>query len=55
MGEPEHIGKILQRVFDDLEKKYREKLGGFLLDRERDASTIPARLPVEGENDAQPT
>ena len=55
MGEPEDIGKILQRVFDDLGKKYRENLGGRPLDRELEASTFQTHLPVEGENDAQHT
>lgn len=27
MGEPEHIGVILKRVFDELEKQYRKNLG----------------------------
>ena len=49
MSEAEHIREILKRVFADLKKRYSENLGWCPLDRERDASTISASLPVEGE------
>jgi hypothetical protein len=52
---PEHISSILIRVMDDLGKKYMKRSSGCPVDRKRDASTISARLPVEGENDAQHT
>lgn len=45
---PEHISEILKRVFEDLEKQYGEKIGGWSKGPSGDALHVPGPLSLAG-------
>lgn len=48
MSEPEHIGMILKRVFEDLEKQYGRKISGWPKGPSEDALHVLGPLSLAG-------